>query len=126
LPGFVKQKQLYALYRRSTVLLFPSIGSEGCPLVGLEAMYFGNTAIGYDTGGAGEWLVDGQTGIRVERGDIDGLAQAMARLAADPQERFRLRRQAREYVRAKFRCEQHIRDVIHLYHQAIQDRQALV
>lgn len=122
LPGFVKQEQLYALYRRSSALLFPSIGSEGCPLVGLESMYFGNTAIGYDTGGAGEWLVDGQTGIRVERGDSDGLAQAMARLANHPEERLKLRGQARDYVSRKFRRETHVNDLIGIYEKTIRDR----
>lgn len=124
LPGFVDQTQLYALYRRSSVLLFPSIGSEGCPLVGPESMYFGNTAVGYDTGGAGEWLVDGQTGIRVERGDVEGLARAMARLASHPEERLKLRGQARDYVRRKFRRETHINDLMDIYEKTIQDRQA--
>lgn len=121
-PGFVNQAQLYDLYRRSSILLFPSIGSEGCPLVGLESMYFGNTAIGYDTGGAGEWLVDGQTGIRVQSGDIDGLAQAMARLATRPAETLQLRKQAQEYVRKKFRRETHVNHLIEVYRQAMNDR----
>jgi glycosyltransferase involved in cell wall biosynthesis len=126
LPGFVNQEQLYDLYRRSSVLLFPSIGSEGCPLVGLESMYFGNTAIGYDTGGAGEWLVDGKTGIRVDSGDIDGLAQAMTRLATNPDERLRLRRQARDFVSRKFRREAHITQLMDVYKQAMGDRESPV
>jgi len=122
LPGYVDQAQLYDLYRRSSVLLFPSFGSEGCGLVGIEAMYFGNTAIGYDTGGAGEWLVDGQTGIRVKSGDVDGLARAMAQLATHPAETLRLRRQARDFVSRKFRREMHISQLIEVYEQAINDR----
>lgn len=121
LKGFLNQEQLYDLYRQTSVLLFPSIGAEGCPLVGLESMYFGNTAIGYDTGGAGEWLVDGQTGIRVERGDAEGLARAMVRLANNPEERFRLRTQAQKYVRNKFRRETHVRQLVEIYEQAIND-----
>jgi glycosyltransferase involved in cell wall biosynthesis len=122
LKGFLNQKQLYDLYRRTSVLLFPSIGSEGCPLVGLEAMSFGNTAIGFDTGGAGEWLVDGQTGIRAQRGNVEALSRAMARLAARPTERFRLRCQAQSYVRDKFKKEMHIGGLIKVYEQTIHDR----
>jgi glycosyltransferase involved in cell wall biosynthesis len=120
--GFVGQAGLYELYRQSSILLFPSISSEGCPLVGIEAMYFGNTAIGYDTGGAGEWLVDGLTGIRVERGDIDGLARAMTRLIADPEETTRLRRQARDFVSRKFTKNNHISQLTDVYERAIQDK----
>lgn len=123
LPGFVRQEALYDLYRRSSVLLFPSIGAEGCGLVGPESMYFGNTAIGYDTGGAGEWLIDGVTGIRVERCDVDGLARAMARLATHPDERLALRVRAREFVRQKFRREAHVSDLIEIYEKTIQDWQ---
>lgn len=126
LHGFVTQEQLYHLYTRSSVLLFPSIGSEGCGLVGLESMFFGNTAIGYDTGGAGEWLVDGQTGIRVDRCNIDGLAAAMKRLADNPEERMRLRGQARDYVRRKFRREAHINHLMDIYEQTICDWQVAV
>ncbi|QHI70280.1 glycosyltransferase family 4 protein [Tichowtungia aerotolerans] len=122
IKGYVGQQELYDLYRQASVLLFTSIGSEGCPLVGLEAMYFGNTAIGYDTGGAGEWLVDGQTGVCVEIGDVDGLARAMARMIRYPDERLRLRRQAREYVQQKFRREQHIDHLIDVYEQTVRDR----
>jgi glycosyltransferase involved in cell wall biosynthesis len=122
IKGFVDQTQLYELYKQSSILLFPSISSEGCPLVGIESMYFGNTAIGYDTGGAGEWLVDGLTGIRVPRGDVDGLAKAMARLAADPEETARLRAQARAYVSQKFQRERHISQLIDIYKKTIQDR----
>lgn len=123
--GFVNQTQLYELYRQASVLLFPSISSEGCPLVGIEAMYFGTPAIGYDTGGAGEWLVDGQTGIRVERGDIAGLARAMAELASDPEKTARLGRQARAFVSSKFRKEAHINQLIEIYAQAIKNNECL-
>lgn len=120
--GFVRQQQLYELYRRSSVLLFPSIGSEGCPLTGIESMYFNTPAIGYDTGGVGEWLVNGETGVLLPRGDIAGLARAMAELAADPARTARLGRQARAFVSRKFRKETHINRLLEIYELAMKAR----
>jgi glycosyltransferase involved in cell wall biosynthesis len=123
--GFLDQPTLYELYRRVSVLLFPSIGSEGCPLTGIEAMYFGVPAIGYDTGGVGEWLINRQTGFLLSRGDIKGMAGAMTELASDPGQRARMGKQAREFVSSKFRRKTHIHELIRIYELALQhDRRA--
>jgi len=119
IEGFIGQKKLYELYRQSSALLFPSIGSEACGLSGVEAMYFNTPAIGYDTGGVGEWLVSGETGILLPRGDIAGLARAMAELASDPEKTARLGRQARAFVSRKFTKEKHINRLIDIYKLAI-------
>lgn len=121
IKGFVSRIPLYELYRRSSVLLFPSIGSEGCPLTGIEAMYFNTPAIGYDTGGVGEWLVNGETGILLPRGDIAGLARAIAGLAANPEKAAQLGHQARAFVSSKFRKQAHISQLIKIYAQAIKN-----
>jgi glycosyltransferase involved in cell wall biosynthesis len=119
--GFVRQKQLYELYRKSSILLFPSIGSEGCGLSGIETMYFNTPVIGYDSGGVGEWLVNGETGILLPRGDIVGLARAMTELASNPEKTARLGRQARAFVSQQFRKEAHINRLLDIYEQAIKN-----
>lgn len=120
LKGFLRQTQLYAEYQAASVLLFPSIGSEGCPLAGIEAMYFGTPVIAFDTGGVGEWLIDGETGDLLPRNDIAGLANAMADLAANPERIKTLGIQARSFVQKKFSREAHVTELIEIYQQAIQ------
>jgi glycosyltransferase involved in cell wall biosynthesis len=44
----------------------------------------------------------GDCGLIVESGDVGGLAEAISRLASDPQERLRLGRQAQEQARLTF------------------------
>lgn len=122
LKGFFGRKQLFELYRRSSVLLFPSIYGEAFGLTGIEAMYFNTPAIGYDSGGVSEWLVNGETGILLPRGDIDGLARAMAGLASDPQRTARLGRQAHAFVSRKFRKEAHINRLLEIYELAMKAR----
>lgn len=120
MKGFLDQSQLYEQYRSASVLLFPSIGSEGLGLSGIEAMYFGTPAIGFDVGGIGEWLIDGETGVLLPRGDIVGLAQAMEDLASSPEKIKMLGYQARAFSRKKFTREAHISQLITIYQKAIQ------
>jgi phosphatidylinositol alpha-1,6-mannosyltransferase len=57
---------------------------EGFGISYLEAGFHGKPVVGYRSGGAVEAVVDGETGLLVEEGDITALADAFRRLLADP------------------------------------------
>ncbi len=65
------------------VLLMPSL-HEGLPYTLLEAMSLGRPVVASRVGGLAETLVDGETGLLVEVGDVGGLAAAIRRLAVEP------------------------------------------
>ena len=65
------------------VLLMPSL-HEGLPYTLLEAMSLGVPVVASRVGGLAEVLRHEETGLLVDVGDGDGLAQALARLASDP------------------------------------------
>jgi glycosyltransferase involved in cell wall biosynthesis len=69
--------------------------SEGLPNVVLEAAAAGLPIVATDVGGTREVITDGQDGILVEKGDVDGLVEALGALAADPGRRVRLGEAAR-------------------------------
>jgi glycosyltransferase involved in cell wall biosynthesis len=58
--------------------------AEALPMSILEAMALGRPVVTSDVGGAGEAVVDGETGIVVPPGDAGAAAAALAKLAADP------------------------------------------
>ena len=58
--------------------------AEALPMSILEAMALGRPVVTSDVGGAGEAVVDGDTGIVVPPGDRAAAAAALVRLAADP------------------------------------------
>jgi glycosyltransferase involved in cell wall biosynthesis len=78
--GNVPHSKLPELYRQADIFVFPSIWHEpfGMPVV--EAMASGLPVIATRGGGIPELIDDGKTGILVERGQVEPLADAISRL----------------------------------------------
>ncbi len=68
---------------------------EGLPRAVVQALLTEVPVVSFDNDGAPEVVIPGQTGRLVPYGDTQGLAFAIAQLAADPAERRRLGRQGR-------------------------------
>ena len=122
LPGYLSRDLLAAEYRSALFVVLPSIGSEGCPLVGLEALASGKPVIGFDVGGVREWLVDGLTGHLVPRQDVEALGAKIAELLDRPAEVLRMGEAGRELLRRKFRRDLHIDRLLAIYGDAIAAR----
>jgi glycosyltransferase involved in cell wall biosynthesis len=56
---------------------------EGFGIAYLEAGFHGKPVVGYRSGGASEAIVDGETGLLVNEGDLTALAAALQRLVTD-------------------------------------------
>jgi glycosyltransferase involved in cell wall biosynthesis len=69
--------------RESWVVVAPSLRPEPLGNVVLEAMAEGRAAIGTAMGGIPELIVEGETGLLVQSGDVEGLAAAMERVLGD-------------------------------------------
>jgi glycosyltransferase involved in cell wall biosynthesis len=76
--------------------------AEGLGVSILEAMAAGVPVVGTRSGGVLETVVDGETGILVEPGDIDAQASAFLRLAEQPELRQAFGRAGRDRVAAQF------------------------
>ena len=84
---------------RCTFGVLPSLWAEPFGTVVCEAMSRGRPVIATQPGGHTDMVIDGETGILVDRGDVDALAAAMQRLIDDTDERERLGEAAR--IRAR-------------------------
>jgi glycosyltransferase involved in cell wall biosynthesis len=82
----VPHEQTRQYYSDADVFVFPSI-FEAFPIPPIEAMSAGVPVIASKAGGVVESVVDGRTGLLVERDDPAGLAQAIRRLVEDPETR---------------------------------------
>lgn len=78
-----------AVLAAADVAVLPSL-HEGLGVAALEAMAAERPVIASEVGGLGEVMAGGAAGVLVPPGDVDALADALARLAADPALRARL------------------------------------
>jgi len=95
-------------YAEADIFVMPTLVSdtdrEGFGLVYLESALHGLPSIATKQPGVDEAILDGETGVLVEDGDITALANAIARLGSDRTLRERLGAQARERALAEFTC----------------------
>jgi len=113
--GALPNAEVLALYPASDVVVVPSVIPDSLSRVILEAMTAGRPVIGTRVGGTPELVIDGVTGVLVERGDRAGLAKAIVRLLADGELRARLGTQARAHVENAFSAEASVDRLLALY-----------
>lgn len=102
--GGIPKSAVLERYRQADVFLFPSL-TEASGNVYLEAMNAGLPLIVVDNGG-GRYIPDSRSSIQVALGDeqsiIEGLSDALARLAEDPDLRRTMGRAAHQRVTTEF------------------------
>jgi glycosyltransferase involved in cell wall biosynthesis len=114
--GFVSPVQ--TAVEQSAVVVVPSLG-EGFGMVALEAMERARPVIASAVGGLPEIVEDGKTGIVVEPGDAEGLAEAIVALAGDLDRAAELGRAGRERAVADFTPERSAERIESLYRAAL-------
>lgn len=111
--GSVRDELLSLLYNCADVFVLPSV-QEGQGIVLLEAQATGKPVVAFDIGGVGEVVCRGETGLLVDRGDVDGLAEALLRLLDDERLRVRMGLNGRRFVCETYtwdRCAKRMFDV---------------
>ena len=80
--GLLPRPELEPLYERAAVVACPSY-REGFGVVCAEAMAHGKPVVASRVGGLIDLVLDGETGLLVDPGDIEGLRAALERLLGD-------------------------------------------
>ena len=88
---------------------------EGLPKSLLEAAACGRAMVATDAPGCREIAIAGETALTVPVGDAEAFADAMARLAGDPELRMRFGANARRLVETKFSAEAIGQETVALY-----------
>jgi glycosyltransferase involved in cell wall biosynthesis len=95
------RREVLTFFRAADIFALPSLW-EGLPISILEAMALGVPTISTNINAIPEAVIDGETGILIQAGDSNSLAEAILRLKDDPELRKRLSQNGREFVLANF------------------------
>lgn len=119
LIGF--QKEAQNVYRALDVVVHASTHAEPFGRTIVEAMACGRPVVVSNAGGAAEIFLDGIDAIGVPPNDADALAEAIARLARDPEMRRRIGAAARRTVAERFSRERLGAEILDVYDSLIRD-----
>jgi glycosyltransferase involved in cell wall biosynthesis len=117
--GWLSREHLSDAYRRSRLVVVPSVWPEPFGLVGIEAMAHGRPVIGTATGGIPEWLVDDETGLLVPPGDAAALAGAIEALLENPRRAALLGARGADRVAIEFSRDRYLEGIGNAYRSAI-------
>ena len=116
----VDRDRLRERYLAADACVFPTLWEEPFGLVPVEAMACGTPVVATGTGGSGEFLRDGVNCLLVPPGDPRALAEALKRLAEDPDLRGRLAQGGRHTAREL--SVDRLTDVLEGWHLAAAER----
>jgi glycosyltransferase involved in cell wall biosynthesis len=119
LAGALPHADTLARYAGADVMCLPSF-AEGVPVVLMEAMARGRPVVATRIAGVPELVQDGVSGLLVTPGRSDELADALARLAADPSLREQLGAKARDKVAQDYEATRSARQLRDLFARTIE------
>ena len=113
-----ERSDIAEIWAKGQIAVLPS-HREGLPKSLLEAAACGRPMVAADVSGCREIVKDGLTGLLVPPGDAGGLADALERLARDPDLRRRLGATARDLVEREFSEEVVVAQTLELYRSLV-------
>jgi glycosyltransferase involved in cell wall biosynthesis len=103
------QPEIWELLATVDVVALPTLWPDPLPRAVMEAMAAGRPVVAYDDGGVSEMVVNGETGLLCQPGDVDGLTRAILDLAGDGALRTRCGEAGQRRAQALFSVERHVK-----------------
>lgn len=122
--GPLPNADVLALYPLADVVVAPSVIPDALSRVILEAMAAGRPVVGTRVGGTPELVIEGKTGLLVERGEPEALARAIETLLGDAALRASLGAGARRHVEERLHADPGLDRLVALYSQVIGEARA--
>jgi glycosyltransferase involved in cell wall biosynthesis len=117
------QDDVAPYYAAFDALILPS-ANEGTPVSAIESLAGGRPVVATAVGGVPDVVRDGVDGFLVQPGDVDAMAERLARLAADADLRRRMGEAGAASVRERYAVERLLDDMDRLYRRLLDSRRA--
>lgn len=114
--GPLPHEKIPDVMRQASLFCLPSYG-EGTPVSIMEAMSCGLPIVATRVGGIPDIVIYNQMGLLVDKGDVQGLAEAIISLLMRPDECNRLSQEAEIYAREHFSGEKSSDRLVSLYNE---------
>ena len=116
------QKNAIDYMRLMDVVAHTSTSPEPFGIVTLEAMSLGKPLVSTTIGGPAEVVINGVSGLLVEPGKPELLAEAIGRLLDDRQAAAEMGERGRQRLHAEFSLEKNLRQTIEVYERVLDGR----
>lgn len=115
--GYSSEPEKY--FRKSRILVVPSVWEEPFGIVGLEGFDNGIAVIASDVGGIPEWCIHGETGLLFKAHDRENLTKRLKESITDPSSTMDRIEKAYHLLQDKFSPQNHVERHIQLYKEAM-------
>lgn len=121
--GKVTEEELCKQYEECDVFVLPSVArSEAFAIVQIEAMAFGKPVINTRLASGVPYVsVDKETGLTVEPGNVQELADAMRWMVENEEERLKMGDRARNKMKEEYRLPDMLEKVYGLYQRMVEE-----
>ena len=120
ITGPLPAVKVASLMRKAQILCLPSYG-EGTPNCVMEALASGLPVVATRVGGIPDIVADGTTGLLVDKGDIQGLADALVSLLRDPSRCIGMGKEAHAFACSHLDIKRTADRLVELYRETIND-----
>lgn len=117
--GMLSNEEINKYYQRCSMVVMPSMVPESFGLVGIEAMAFSKPVVAFDSGGIREWLINGETGFFVERGNVREMAKRVSLILDDDSTAVKMGKNGKIQVEKYYRKDLHLKELLNVYEEAI-------
>ncbi|MFA7169673.1 MAG: glycosyltransferase family 4 protein [Candidatus Paceibacterota bacterium] len=117
--GYKSQEEISELYRKTTLLVVPSLHPDNLPTVCIEAMAIGRPIVASDVGGIPELVSNGETGILVPPADAQSLAIAIDTLLSNRKLIQEMGQAGRKKAEKEFNIDFYMQETIQEYYKLI-------
>ena len=118
--GWTAGDKKRALFERSQALVLPSY-NEGLPVAVLEAISYGMPVVATNVGDMAAAVHDGENGYLIDPGDVDALADALAKIASDRARYEAFSQASRALAEREFDDAGYFRTIAGVYRQAVEE-----